>query len=225
MFVPNAVAQPLPFWHGFARRSPFTYGEVGMKKISIVAAAVLAVAGTGFAFTNEGGRRFSEFLNGYKEATAVVSTTGTGTFRATISKDETEINYVLTFKDLEGEVRQAHIHIGHPQNQGGIVLWLCDSATNNSPVDTTPPCTQDDPNNLTAGRVEGRLTMADMRDAAGNGIAGPPATAATAEEFAEVIGLIKAGRTYVNVHSGKFPGGEIRSQLDNRSEGHDGHRH
>jgi hypothetical protein len=194
-----------------------------MKRILIGVAAAFSVAGTGIAFTDEGGRRFSEFLNGFKEATAVVSTTGTGTFRATISRDGTEINYVLTFKDLEGDVRQAHIHIGHPQNQGGIVLWLCDSATNPAPSDATPECTENDPGDLRNGRVTGTLTEADVQNLAANGIAGPTAT--TPGEFAEVIGLIRAGKTYVNVHSAKFGAGEIRSQLENRDNDHDDHDH
>ena len=200
-----------------------------MKKIAIVAAVVFAAAGTGFAFTNEGSRRFSEFLNGFKEAPAIVSTTATGTFRATINRDETEIDYVLTFKELEGDVRQAHIHIGHPQNSGGIVLWLCDSANNPSPVDSTPACS-DDPTNLRSGRVTGTLTFEDYRENAGNGIAGPtsppanPPNPSTPEEFAEVIRLIRAGSTYVNVHTSKFGAGEIRSQLDNDGEAeHHGH--
>ena len=99
-----------------------------MKRIMMAAAAVLMVAGTGLAFTQEGNRRFNEFLNGFQEASVVVATTATGTFKATINRDETAIDYVLTFKELEGDVRQAHIHIGHPQNQGNIVLWLCETA-------------------------------------------------------------------------------------------------
>ena len=176
-----------------------------------MAAVVIALAGSAFAFTDAGQRFFSEFLNGFQEATVVVSTTGTGTFRALINSDETEIRYLLTFRDLEGDVRQGHIHIGHPQNQGGIVLWLCDSELNPAPTDTTPACTQDDPADLRNGRVTGTLTEADVRDQPGNGIAGAPTT--TPGEFAEVIALIRAGRTYVNVHSAKFPGGEVRSQL------------
>ncbi len=188
-----------------------------MKRITTMAVAVFAIAGTAVAFTDGGRRQFSEFLNGLKEATAVVSTTGTGTFRATINHDETEINYVLTFQDLEGDVRQAHIHIGHPQNQGGIVLWLCDSATNQSPSTSTPECTQDDPLNLRAGRVTGTLTADDVQAQTGNGI--------DAGEFAEVIALIRAGRTYANVHTAKFTGGEIRSQIENRDGGGGGHEH
>ena len=184
-----------------------------MKRITIVAFAICTAAGTGLAFSQDGFRQFSEFLNGFKEATAVVSTTGTGTFHASINADETEINYFLTFRDLEGDVRQAHIHIGHPQNQGGIVLWLCDSENNPAPSDLTPACTQADPNNARAGEVSGTLTAADVQAQAGNGIA--------AGEFAEVIALIRAGKTYVNVHSVKFGGGEIRSQIDRRDSGRD----
>ena len=199
-----------------------------MKRIMIAAAAVLMVAGTGVAFSDEGGRRFREFLNGFKEATTVVSTTGTGTFRAVISGDGTEINYVLTFQDLEGDVLQAHIHIGHPQNQGGIVLWLCDSPppppgappVPQAPSPDTPACIDENPTDPRNGSARGRLTAADVQNQPTNGIVG--ATPTTPGEWEEVIALIRAGRTYVNVHSTKFPPGEIRSQLDNRDDGDHG---
>jgi hypothetical protein len=188
-----------------------------MKRITMAVLAILAIATTALAFGEQGARRFREFLNGYKEATAPVSTTGTGTFKATISRDETQIDYELTFQDLEGDVRQAHIHIGHPQGSGGIVLWLCDSATNPSPSAMTPECTVDDPMNLRAGKVTGTLTAVDVQAQTGNGIAGPA-------EWAEVLGLIRAGLTYANVHSTKFPPGEIRSQIgDSDGRGHKDH--
>ena len=187
-----------------------------MKRIITVAGVILVAASTGFAFSENGGRKFRELLNGYKEAAAPVSTTGTGTFEATISNDETEIEYVLTFQELEGDVLQAHIHIGHPQNSGGIVLWLCETAGVQSPVDTTPDCTQGEPGNLRANRVTGTLTAADVRAQTANGIAGPA-------EWSEVLGLIRAGRTYANVHSSKFGGGEVRSQLDNGDDDSDDH--
>jgi len=187
-----------------------------MKRITIVAVALLSLGSTVLVFGDEGGRRFREFLNGFKEAAAPISTTGTGTFAATINKDETEIDYVLTFENLEGDVRQAHIHIGYPQNSGGIVLWLCDSPTNPSPSATTPECTQSDPGNLRAGHVTGTLTSADVQAQTANGIAGPA-------EWSEVVALIRAGRTYANVHSVKFPGGEIRSQIDGGDDDNDDH--
>jgi hypothetical protein len=186
-----------------------------MKRLIVAGGILLAVTASGLAFSDDGSGKFRERLNGFKEAAAPVSTTGTGTFRAEISKDGTEINYTLTFQDLEGDVRQAHIHIGYPQNSGGIVLWLCDSATNPSPSASTPECTVSDPNNLRAGTVTGTLTAADVQAQAGNGIA--------AGEWEEVLSLIRAGRTYANVHSSKFPPGEIRSQLDNGDDDNDDH--
>jgi hypothetical protein len=197
-----------------------------MKRFTIVAAAVIALAAP--ASGHEHTSRFSEFLNGLNEAANVVSTTGSGTFRAAINREETEITYFLSFKDLEGDVRQAHIHIGLPQNSGGIVLWLCDSTANPSPTLNTPECTANDPTNTHAGEVTGTLTVADVRGNDANGIAGPTGTSTvptTAEEFAEVIALIRAGKTYVNVHSSKFAPGEIRSQIGDRGVNDDDHNH
>lgn len=197
-----------------------------MKKMMLTAAGLLACAAAGYAFTDEGSRRFSELLSGLNEAANVVSTTGNGTFHATISQDGSEITYELTFKDLEGDVTQAHIHIGLPQNAGGIVLWLCDSDANPSPVLTTPACTGENPADTRSGHVTGTLTATDVQNLPQNGIAG--ATAMTPGEFAEVVALIKAGKTYVNVHSSKFGPGEIRSQLDNRGNENNepaGHNH
>jgi hypothetical protein len=188
-----------------------------MTRRTLRIAAVFVLAASAVAFGDEGARKFREFLNGVNEATVVVSTTGTGTFTAEISRDGSEIGYELTFQDLEGDVRQAHIHIGHPQNQGGIVLWLCDSETNPAPSLDTPACTDSDPSDARAGKVSGTLTAADVQVNAGNGIA--------AGEFAEVVALIRAGRTYVNVHSAKFGPGEIRSQIDNRDDGGHGGGH
>ena len=190
------------------------------RKRATVAAVTVFAAATAVAFADEGSRKFHEFLNGFKEASAIVSTSATGGFKATISRDGSSINYELTFNGLEGDVRQAHIHIGHPQNQGNIVLWLCDSSQNPSPVGTTPLCNSDDANNNRSNTVTGTLTEADIAaSAVPNGIDG-----ATEAEFAEVVALIKAGLTYVNVHSAKFGGGEIRSQLDNRGNNNNEHR-
>jgi CHRD domain len=194
-----------------------------MKRIAIAATMVFALAASAIAFTSEGNRKFREFLTGLNEAPNVVSTVATGTFRAEISDDETTIKYTLTFNNLEGDVRQAHIHIGLPQNAGGIVLWLCDSDANPSPLATTPACNANNPLDLRNGTVTGTLTEADVQSLAANGIAGPTAT--TAGEFAEVVALVRAGKTYANVHSAKFGAGEVRSQLDNRGNDFNDHDH
>jgi hypothetical protein len=54
--------------------------------------------------------------------------------------------------------------------------------------------------------VTGTLRPADVIGPAGQGI--------TAGQFEELVRAIRAGATYVNVHSSLYPGGEIRGQLD-----------
>ena len=185
-----------------------------MKRITIAATAVMALATTALAFTAQGQRQFKEFLNGLKESPAIVSTTGTGSFQATISKDESEIDYTLTFENLESDVRQSHIHIGHPQNSGGIVLWLCGSDTLPGPAGT-PRCNQANPSDNRNGTVSGTLTAANIQPLAVNGIA--------AGDWAEVVSLIRAGKTYANVHTATLGAGEIRSQISNGDADHGRH--
>lgn len=191
-----------------------------MRRFMSIAVAVLATLGSGLAFSDDGSH-FSEFLTGLKESPNVVSSTGSGTFEARISKDETEIEYTLTFKDLEDDVRQAHIHIGLPQNAGGIVLWLCGSDALPGPTGT-PRCNVSNPSDNRNGSVSGTLTAANVQNLPANGIVG--ATPTTPGEFAEVVALVKAGKTYANIHTVKFPAGEIRSQLD-RHDGNSDHQH
>lgn len=165
------------------------------KRILMAAAVVLACGAVTLAVV--GPHRFRGLLSGYNEVPAV-STVATGDFTARISKDETQIEYELSYADLEGAVQQAHIHFGQEGVNGAIVVFLCTNL-GNGPAGTqpcpAPPAT-----------ITGTLTAADMvNTAAAQGIA--------AGEFDELIRAIRAGRAYANVHSTKFPGGEIRDQL------------
>ena len=143
-------------------------------------------------------------LIGFQEVPAV-STTANGEFHARISNDETRIDYELSYSDLEGAVQQAHIHLGQKGVNGGISVFLCTNL-GNGPAGTQPcppaPAT-----------ITGTIVAADVSP-------NIPATAAARNqglepgEFAQLLDAIRAGVTYVNVHSTKFPGGEIRTQLD-----------
>ncbi len=176
-----------------------------MKKTVVLTALVLAI-GAGIAFAHNNRRSIRELLTGVQEV-PVVSTTGSGTFRAEISRDGDEIEYTLSFRNLEGDVRQAHIHIAPEQNTGPIVLWLCQTAANVAPAGTNPPqcfnaLAGDSPRTNT---ISGVIRASDVIPQATNGI-GP-------NELAEVLALMRAGKSYVNVHSSMSPGGEIRSQI------------
>ena len=161
----------------------------------LAAVAVTAVVAT--AIATHGSNKVGGTLRGYQEVPAV-STTATGSFSARIVNGGQAINYTLKYSGLEGDATQAHIHFGQKSVNGGISVWFCDSATNVGPGDT-PTCP------ARAATLSGTIDAADVVGPTGQGIA--------AGELAELVRAIRAGKTYANVHSTKFPGGELRLQL------------
>ncbi len=168
-----------------------------LSRIAGVLAASAAAAGLASADEGRPRDRIEARLKSYQEVPSV-SSAANGRFKATIDRVSGTLSYELSYGGLEGDVRQAHIHFGQHGVNGGIMVWLCDSATNPSPVASTPACPQ-------AGSVGGSVSGADIVGPAGQGI--------TVNEFAEMLAAIRAGVAYVNVHSTRFPGGEIRGQL------------
>jgi hypothetical protein len=163
-------------------------------------------AGSGVAVSQDGsnintGNSLQVRLVGYQETPQALSTTGVGEFRVQIGEGGQEISYELSYQDLEAAVTQAHIHFGLRAQSGGISVFLCTNL-GNGPVGTqlcpAAPAT-----------VTGVLRAADVVGPAGQGIA--------AGEFAEFVDAIRSGTTYVNVHTAKYPAGEIRAQLDHHS--------
>jgi hypothetical protein len=164
--------------------------------------------------------RFATELSGFNEVHFVatptpalrgaVSTRAMGRFRAVIHDRRDMIEYELNYDGLEGTVTQSHIHFGQPSTVGGIIIWLCQTAAVPAPASVaavTPAC----PQNTRGGAVTGTIQPAQVLAQSAQGI--------EAGEFAEVVRAIRAGATYVNVHSSLFPPGEIRGHLhDNRQE-------
>jgi hypothetical protein len=146
-------------------------------------------------------------LEGFQEV-ASVSTVASGRFRARISRDESRIDWVLSYEDLEGDVQQGHIHFGQKGVNGGITVFFCTNL-GNGPVgiQTCPPA---------PATIRGTILAADVSP-------NIPATAAARTqgintgEFEELLRAIRAGVTYANVHSTMWPGGEIRGQIKGSS--------
>ena len=184
-----------------------------MKKLSVVACVALAFAAPG-AFADED--KFRIKLEGYQEVPSV-STVASGEFEAQIGRNDTHIDFDLSYRDLQGPVRQAHIHVAQTSVNGAIVLWLCQTALNPAPASVAArvqQCPQ-------AGTVSGRLTAEDVVGPQPPGSAAPQQI--TDGELAEVIAAIRAGVAYVNVHTTPSPGGEVRGQLGGPGRGHGGH--
>jgi CHRD domain len=159
-----------------------------------VAAALGLLAAAAFADGRDHDR-IEARLKSYQEVPAVSSVAG-GRFKARLS--DTQIDYELTYSDLEGTVTQSHIHFGQRSVNGGIMVFLC-SNLGNGPAGT-PACP------VPGGTVSGTLSAATM-------VAGANAQGVAPGDFAEMLRAIRAGVAYVNVHSSLFPGGEIRGQL------------
>ena len=120
---------------------------------------------------------------------------------ARIDEQAEIIHYELSYKDLEGDVTQGHIHFGQRHTVGGIVVWLCQTEGTPAPAAvaaSTPFCPAE-------GKVTGTITPAQVLAQTLQGI--------EAGEFDELVRAILAGAAYVNVHSSVFGPGEIRGQL------------
>lgn len=166
-----------------------------MKRYGFAALLVMATFVTAFAVA-EGIRRVKGSLTGYEEVPAV-STIASGDFQASIDDKSNTVQWELSYRDLEGAVQQAHIHFGQAGFNGGISVFLCTNL-GNGPAGTqpcpAPPAT-----------ISGTFSSSD--------VIGPTAQGIAPGEFEELVEAIRTGKTYANVHSTKFPGGEVRSQL------------
>lgn len=176
-----------------------------MRRRRLQFTAVVAVLGllgvVTAAIAGGGSRNVREHLTGFEETPLALSTPGHGEFRASVREDQ--IDYKLTYADLEGTVTQAHIHFGAEAQGGGISAYLCSNLGNG------PTGTQACP--AAPGEVKGTIRPADVVGPAGQGI--------EPGRYDELLRAIRAGATYANVHSSKYGGGEIRAQI----ERHGGH--
>jgi len=184
------------------------------RRVLVSLAALAALTVSTIVLAQGGFKRINETLTGYEETSAnsaAISTTGNGEFHATISNDESRIDWELSYSDLQGAVQQSHIHFGAKGTTGGITVFLCTNL-GNGPAGTqpcpAPPAT-----------ISGTITAADVSPNI-PATAGARAQGLNTGEMDELIKAIRAGATYVNVHSTTWPTGEIRSQIDGNS-GHD----
>jgi hypothetical protein len=161
-----------------------------------------ALAAVGLTVTvataDEGATAFATNMNGFNEVgnTGPILTNGTGTFHLTVQGDSA--TFTETFSNLSSPVTQSHIHFGERGVSAGVVVFLCTNL-GNGPAGT-PACPAG------GGTVTGTLTAASIVGPAGQGVA-------AGVNFQQLVRILQAGDGYVNVHTTKFPVGEIRGQV------------
>jgi hypothetical protein len=162
---------------------------------------------------DKGPKVFSARLSGYNEVhfnagppatlRGAVSTKASGSFSAMLNSAGDIVDYVLSYSGLEGTVTQAHIHFGQPSTVGGIVVWLCQTASTPAPAPVTDPNIT--PICPTEGTVKGSITAGQVLAQTAQGI--------NAGEFDELVRALRAETVYANVHSTLHGPGEIRGPI------------
>jgi hypothetical protein len=172
-----------------------------MRALRVKLAVVVAVAG-GVATTTAataggaGAARFVAHLDGYQE-TPSVSTRAHGTFTARLAPNGRSISWTLSYRRMEGRAVAAHIHFAQRHVAGGISVFLCSNT--DASVNPHQECPE------RRGTISGTIRRADVVGPAGQGI--------EPGRFAELLRAMRAGATYANVHSTRWPAGEIRGQI------------
>jgi CHRD domain len=142
-------------------------------------------------------------LVGFKEVPSI-STGASGEFKAQVNDNGTAIDWELNYKDLEGEVQQAHIHFAQRGVNGGITVFLCTNLGNGpTGIQACPAAPATITGTIMAADVSPDIKATEMARMQG----------INTGEFDELLRAIRAGATYANVHSTTWPGGEVRGQI------------
>ena len=165
---------------------------------SLLAATVVALSSN---CVHAGG--FSAVFSGFNEIGALNANTGailspgTGTLHLQIDAKAGMATYTLDYSSLTSNVTQAHIHFGKVHDAGGIFVFLCTNL-GNGPAGT-PACPP------AGGTVTGTITAASILAVPGQNV--------TAGDFSTLEDIVTSDTAYANIHTMKFPAGEIRGQL------------
>ena len=161
-----------------------------------LAALLLALAIVGLATASNEQKNFVATLSGDQEVPAR-DTQATGVAKFKLRADGTALLFKVNVENIEN-VFAAHIHCGAVGVNGPVGVTLFMGSPASGPFDGT--------------LAEGTITAADP----GNGCGWT--------DLASILAALRAGTTYVNVHTndgvappntgpGDFPGGEIRGQV------------
>jgi len=159
--------------------------NVGFWLIFALTASVLA-APAAYSQTE----RFSASLSGGNEVPPINSA-GTADFQMSIQPGA--ISFSLDFADLSSPLVVAHLHFAPSKVAGGVMIFLCGGGGQ-------PACPA-----ATSGSITGTITAANVTGPATQGIA--------ATDLDSALEAVRNDRSYANMHTTNFPGGEIRGQV------------
>ena len=187
-------------------------------------ALIAPATGSAHDDRHDNDRRVRTDLSGFNEVIGpnlglgAIFSTGSGRLRLKIDKRNRTIDYELTYSFPDAAatptvgaqfVNQAHLHFGQKHTTGGINVWLCQSADNPAPAAVaaaTPACPSP------SGTVSGTIAAAQVLAVAAQGFP------AGQDGFDALLDALQSDAIYGNVHTDRFPGGEIRGQFADRDD-------
>jgi hypothetical protein len=187
-------------------------------------ALIAPATGSAHDDRHDNDRRLRTDLSGFNEVIGpnlglgAIFSTGSGRLKLKVDKQNRTVDYELTYSFPDAAatptvgaqfVNQAHLHFGQKHTTGGINVWLCQSADNPAPAAVaaaTPACPSP------SGTVSGTIRAAQVLALAGQGFP------AGEDGFDALLDALQNDAIYGNVHTDRFPGGEIRGQLDDRGD-------
>lgn len=167
--------------------SPTVRARLSHHLLVFVAATFLSFVGVG---TATAGPVFEAYLDG-NQAVLSNSSSATGFATFEFDNDFTTLTYELWVWEISN-ITMAHIHLGGPDVNGPVVLWLYPSGP--------PPL-------LISGPYDGLLSSGTVTAA---NLVGPLAGLLT---MTDLYDAMRTDNTYVNVHTSAYPAGEIRGQI------------
>lgn len=171
---------------------------------------VLGMSGS-YVHANEtvqtnGATTFSARLSGFNEVPLTILSPGSGSIELSIDRAASTISYTLSYADVTTPVTQAHIHFGKKYTAGGVIAFLCSNLSD--PPGGTPACPQ------LGGTVSGTISAGQ--------VVGQEAQNIPAGDFNALVSAIVSETSYANVHTARFPAGELRGQLRSGNRGDSG---
>jgi hypothetical protein len=167
-------------------------------KLKTLGLVVLASAAL-LAQIGQGRLRVAALLSGVDEVPTIL-TGATGQLTGDINERERTITLEVRFENLSGAPTQAHIHFAQKAVNGPVMLWLCGSESIPGPSGT-PRCPTSE-----SGVILRALTATEVAAVAAQGV--------PAGGIIEAIRAIATGSSYVNLHTVRYPGGELRGQVE-----------
>jgi CHRD domain len=154
--------------------------------------------------------RFSAKFSGFEEVGALNAETGailsggSASLDLDLDRNAQTLTFTLQYSGLTADVTQAHIHFGKRHVPGGVIVFFCSNLGNG------PAGTQACP--ATSGTVTGTIMAAS--------VIGPLGQNISAGDFNALVSALDSNTAYGNIHTVKFPAGEIRGQIRRHDHGH-----